>query len=393
MRRQVAFVAPLPPPVHGFSTICAAMLERLAERAAVTVFDRAPRGRANPWRFLLLCLRNKQCALYVGLSGGLGQLIDLPYLVIGRLFRLPIFIHHHSFAYINSPTALNRWLFKWLRGEVHIVLSQLMGAQLTEMYGLDPAKVRVISNAAFSQAEPDADRLVAAGTAPLRLSYLSAVSVEKGIVEFFEVLKELKRLGIEYRAKIAGPIDPMTERAFADLLAASDDVEYCGAVYADAKERFYRTTDVFLFPTGYVNEAEPLVVLEAMQSGAYVIACERGAIAEMLANGAGAVFERGGCIAGAVRRIRDFSHDREALRKARGLARSQARRMFGVSSAALRALLMKSPSPRITSAPSADLPDFCSRRRRRRYCRRVRGPVLRPTSTIATPWRRRSRPF
>ncbi len=40
MTKQLAFVAPLPPPVHGFSNICAAMLELLKSRASVGVFNR-----------------------------------------------------------------------------------------------------------------------------------------------------------------------------------------------------------------------------------------------------------------------------------------------------------------------------------------------------------------
>jgi glycosyltransferase involved in cell wall biosynthesis len=52
----------------------------------------------------------------------------------------------------------------------------------------------------------------------------------------------------------------------------------------------------FLFPTKYVNEADPLVIHEALRNGVYVIACERGAIAETLGHGAGlAVPHEGFC--------------------------------------------------------------------------------------------------
>jgi len=50
--------------------------------------------------------------------------------------------------------------------------------------------------------------------------------------------------------------------------------------------------DVLLFPTDYANEAEPLVIHEAIRSGAHVIACERGAIPDILSNGAGLVVPR-----------------------------------------------------------------------------------------------------
>ena len=52
------------------------------------------------------------------------------------------------------------------------------------------------------------------------------------------------------------------------------------------RSAFIGSLDIFLFPTNYANEAEPLVIYEAMRRGVYVIACDRGAISEMLLNGA-----------------------------------------------------------------------------------------------------------
>ena len=40
--RSVAFVGPLPPPLHGLSAACAAMLALLQNRGTVAVFDRSP---------------------------------------------------------------------------------------------------------------------------------------------------------------------------------------------------------------------------------------------------------------------------------------------------------------------------------------------------------------
>ena len=69
--------------------------------------------------------------LYLALSGGRGQFIDLIYVLISRrLFRRPIFVHHHSFVYINSPSWLNRCFFALVRNATHIALSPNMGQAL-----------------------------------------------------------------------------------------------------------------------------------------------------------------------------------------------------------------------------------------------------------------------
>jgi glycosyltransferase involved in cell wall biosynthesis len=349
MTRQVAFVAPLPPPVHGFSNICAAMLDLLRMKSPISVFDRAPRT-PNPWyaalhqlampmAYFVWSAKNPGGKLYLALSGGLGQFFDWPFVLIARLFGRCIIVHHHSFAYITSPSILNRLLFAGLRRQIHVVLSPRMGQELVRIYGLNSANVRVISNAAFFAAVAQPSHRSQNADAPIRLGYLSNISLEKGIVEFFAVLDELHRSGIAYEAQIGGPVAPTAQAVFSRLLASAHYTTYCGPIYDDAKDRFYNDLDVLLFPSDYVNEAEPLVVHEAIRSGAHVIACERGSIADILSNGAGLVFPKAAFTAAAASHIREFSSDRALLRRAQQASFEQARRMRDSAGEHLSALV------------------------------------------------------
>jgi glycosyltransferase involved in cell wall biosynthesis len=369
MRKPLAFVAPLPPPVHGFSNICGAMLGFLRSRANVSVFNRAPsagggvvkrlRSLADIAAYCVWCIRTTNAALYLGLSGGLGQIVDWPYIIIGKTFRRRVFIHHHSFAYINAPSLLNRCLFSSLREDTHIVLSQRMRSELVRIYRLNASKVKIVSNAAFydvgmKHGEADSEHRGSPGAdTPIRVGYLSAVSLEKGIAEFFAVLAELKRVGIPYQGYIAGPLAAGTKSQFDKWLAESSDVSYLGAVYGGEKDRFYRNLDVLLFPSDYANEAEPLVIHEALGSAVHVIACERGAIAEMLANGAGVVCPKPSFVASAVSRIRSFRHDTAGLQSAQRASFEQARRMHDTASAELEALLEEMAGPAVSRKGSA----------------------------------------
>jgi glycosyltransferase involved in cell wall biosynthesis len=349
MTCPVAFVAPLPPPVHGFSTICAAMLDLLRSKTPVSVFDRASRTPSGwpgkfwqavmPWAYLVWLVKNPTANLYVALSGGMGQLMDWPYVLMGRLLGRRIFVHHHSFAYITAPSLLNRMFFASLRRHVHVVLSVRMGQELVRIYALDPAKVRVISNAAFFAALtlPVGRRYNT--DAPIRLGYLSNISVEKGIVEFFAVLSELDRTGIAYTAQVAGPIAPSAQSIFSKLFAASRNTQYLGAIYGEARNEFYKSLDVLLFPTDYANEAEPLVIHEAIRSGAHVIACERGAIPDLLSNGAGLVVAKAVFIESAVSLIRTLNFDRTELQRAQRASLEQAWRTRHSAGGLLSALV------------------------------------------------------
>ncbi|HEX3397905.1 MAG TPA: glycosyltransferase family 4 protein [Steroidobacteraceae bacterium] len=345
---RLCFAGPLPPPVNGFSSVCGMMLDLLKARMPVEVFNRAPRPTARaigvlqqlirPLRYVATCAGKRDTALYLALSGGRGQYIDLIYVLISKLFRRPVYIHHHSYVYINSPSRLNRRFFALVRNENHIVLSPKMGLSLCAVYGLDPRRVCVVSNAAFYGGD-DASQAQANEAAPVHLGFLSNITFEKGIVEFFAVLATLTRRGIDYRAHIAGPVAAEARQTFDKLLQSTAHVHYAGPVYGDAKERFYRQLDIFLFPTRYANEAEPLVIYEAMLRGVHVIACDRGAIAEMLCDGAGLVLPHESPVDAAAAHIEHFSNDRHALFSAKRASMQQAQQMLSSSKSALENLV------------------------------------------------------
>jgi len=344
----LCFAGPLPPPVNGFSVVCAMMLQVLKARMPVAVFNRAPspgiraigvlQQLIRPVKYFATCVAKRDTVLYLALSGGRGQLIDLIYVLISKLFRRPIYIHHHSYAYINSPSRLNHRFFALVRSENHIVLSPKMGSSLSRIYGLDPGVVRVVSNAAFYRCD-DACHVQANEAAPLQLGFLSNITFEKGIVEFFAVLAALNRRRIEYRAHIAGPVAPETQQSFDKLLQSTAHVQYAGPVYGEDKERFYRQLDIFLFPTRYANEAEPLVIYEAMRRGVHVIARDRGSIAEMLRDGAGVVLSGEAIVEAAATQIAHFSNDRRALWLAKSVSMQQAQRILSTSKASLENLV------------------------------------------------------
>ncbi len=337
MTRPVAFIGPLPPPLHGFSSVCSMMLARLQLHGAVEVFDRAPRAdsRAREMprqlraliRYFATLRGSARSAVYLGLSGGLGQLIDALYVLIARALRRPLFVHHHSFAYLNRATLVNRLVFSQLHTATHIVLSEGMASALARRYRIDGSAIRVVSNAAFL-GPPDYIAPAPSATAtPLVIGFLSNITFDKGFVEFFGVLAQLRRLAVPYRATIAGPVAPDARATFDRLLAAAEQVDYVGPLYDDAKTMFYQQLDILLFPTRYANEAEPLVIHEALRSAVHVIACPRGAIPEMLSNGAGLVIDADSFVAGAASRIEELNADRSRLARARELAYAQAQRL------------------------------------------------------------------
>jgi glycosyltransferase involved in cell wall biosynthesis len=227
-------------------------------------------------------------SVYISFSGGYGQLYDILFLSLARLFRKKIYIHHHSFAYIDRFSIITQTAF-FIAGKraVHIMLSENMGLLLKERYrGIN--KTVWVSNAAFIDVREDGKQERQQDN--IRVGFLSNITAEKGIFEFLVIAESLKTSPIEM--KIAGPFDDeITEKAVMGRIANLKNVEYMGPKYGGDKSAFYDGIDVLLFPTKYANEAEPVVIHEAMSHGVAVIASQRGCIGDMLCSNEGLLVE------------------------------------------------------------------------------------------------------
>lgn len=298
-RAGVFVIGPMPPPLHGFSLATAAMVERLREAAAVEVFDTSARTLQRGWRYhgrriarsLGACWklswrpRSGGRTLYLPLSGGLGAIYDLMVICVARARRYRLFLHHHAFSYI---TRRSRWTALLMaiagREATHICLCTVMAEQLRARYSAI-ARWEILSNAALIEPGGETARIPRPG--PIRLGFLSNLVPEKGLDTVIDLCRALRRAGYDVMLSVAGPVQHPSAAAL--LEAARDNLgtafDYRGPVYAADKTAFYRDVDVFLLPTRYANEAQPLVLMEALAAGVPVIATGRGCIAEDLATG------------------------------------------------------------------------------------------------------------
>lgn len=296
------FLMDLPAPVHGMSNVNLSVSEAAKEEGiCFNVINTVPSyvARFFPgkrWFILklghtVMCLIKliytflfaKGKSLYRPINGGIGQIFDILYIAISRMFTNKIFIHHHSFNYLNKSSSLFSFLNKLAgRRAIHIVLGERMGELLEAKYKIDTNRIKIVSNLAFFEAD-----LVPNTSNPSQLSlgHLANLSSEKGVDTFIEVCKELKKYGIDFKAKIAGPfVNEDTKTLVLESTTLLPEIEYIGPVYAKDKYSFYKTLDCFVFPSKYKNEAEPLVLYEAAMHGVYLAGTQRGCMEKVIDN-------------------------------------------------------------------------------------------------------------
>lgn len=299
---------PLPPPVHGFSYITQEMARLTAQRHETAVIDLAPHTQRGGLLYhlhrlyltfkgvgtLLRCRRKSPRAFYAACEGNLGIAYTIILSLSARLAGYPVFIHHHSFGYIEKESPLMSLLLRVLHMDTtHIFLCRGMAERFATRYRKS-IPTQIVSNSAFVNAAPVLVR-PASRERPLVIGLLSNLNNEKGLGLFLELLRESRRKKLNIRGILAGP--PQTEvekdiieNACKELGAVLD---YCGPVYNEAKAAFYNDIDVFVFPTRYANEAQPTVIFEALAHGIAVLSYDRGCICSQVQN-YGATLNRDG---------------------------------------------------------------------------------------------------
>ena len=276
----------------------------------------------------------------MSVSAGPGQIYEVLFVLCARLRGLRPYLHHHSFAYLDRRSPLTRLLFRLAgRSATHITLSQHMGARLKDLYQLE--NVVSVSNAVFLP-EPQSD--VPRNRLELEtLGFLSNLSVEKGIFEFLDLMRATQERGLSVRGLLAGPFDdPGTEDEVRARLGTMGYVDYVGPQYDQGKNQFFSAIDVFVFPTQYRNEADPVVIHEATSRGIPILAFGRGCIPEIVNSDSGLVVLAGEpFVPAAMAKIQEWVDSPRAYRQASVAASAQFTSSVAEGTRTWRALLVE----------------------------------------------------
>jgi len=277
-----------PPPVNGMTLVSQHLLGALgADGAGVTQPDWLASQMWPAWRHLGLAQRLWMAgraakpgdSLYFVPDAGRGLILNAAEARLMRRFDR-IVLHHHVFSYIRDYDPRFARFRAQLGNDVsHIMLSQTMGTHMSETYGLDD-RIHVLGNSGIVRS--------AIRTSPrnhLRcIGFLANITRDKGIAAFLDTARAVTTRHPGILVQIAGPVAEPALRAELKAFITEAPKTRCwlGAVSGAAKAQFLSEIDLLLFPTRYANEAQPLVIFEALASGTPVLATPRGCIPDQL---------------------------------------------------------------------------------------------------------------
>ncbi len=118
----------------------------------------------------------------------------------------------------------------------------------------------------------------------LKIVYLSNLMEEKGIFILLEALEKLQRKGIAYEARIAGNIDLSLKSIILNKIESLKSTKYIGVVKGDSKKELLNWSNIFVLPTFYKMEGQPISILEALATKNVIISTEHAGIPDIIKN-------------------------------------------------------------------------------------------------------------
>lgn len=214
------------------------------------------------------------------------------FILLGAILQREIIIHVHGNHLGNEYKTLKgikKKIFYYLISKTTkgIVLSDSLKGNLTPF--ISKEKVKVLPN--FAE-----DYLVESEEGKsfekLQIVYLSNLMEEKGIFDLLDALTLLEENNILYEARIAGAIDHIQQEEIKEKLSKLKNTHYIGIVKGDAKKDVLQWGTIFVLPTYYKMEGQPISILEAMATGNAILTTRHAGIPDIVTEKNGRFFEK-----------------------------------------------------------------------------------------------------
>lgn len=221
----------------------------------------------------------------------LGFLRFYHYFILGFLLKKKVLVHIHNGIFrkmYDSQNYFNKKLINIILKRVSGII--VLGNSLKSMFKdlVEENKIFVCENgvqdyviATEKEIEEKFERFNR--NKKRKILYLSNLMKEKGILEVLKVSEKFNENEIEFN--IAGAMEPEIKNIVKEYLKKyPTKLIYHGIVNGEKKKELLLGNDIFILPTYYSNEGQPISILEAYVTGCSVITTNQGGIQDIFRN-------------------------------------------------------------------------------------------------------------
>ncbi len=282
-------VIPLYPFIRGKSSKIVAVL-RFIRQQFITM------------QSVVALMLSRRAFLYINLGQSMASFFRvaiwfLPYRLIHRRSAVVISLHGNVFMSWPEESRIKKvFLYLLKKASAVTVLGKNQQQKLVDS-GLEKNKVFIVPNT-FDLKEDDIplfDKKFLSGP-PVQILHLSLLIESKGFPEYLQALQwiAVNRKDISIRAVLCGPVSftgyctrfknavDKTEwivKIITEInLSENVCVQWIKGAGGNDKRKLFQDAEIFVFPSRFPVEAQPLVLLEAMASGCAIITSNAGEI-------------------------------------------------------------------------------------------------------------------
>ncbi len=304
MKTRILFLLHMPPPVHGAALVGKYIHDsRLVGEAfdcryinmglATSLEDIGRGGIGKYLRYLSIIARavgevvryRPQMVYVTPTACGGGFYKDFVVVELMKLLGRRVVVHFHNKGVATrQDRRMDDWMYRrFFRGIKVILLAEALYSDVEKYVKREDVFVCPNGIPEVLTEEPKAER----HNAVPRLLFLSNLLVDKGVLVLLDALKILKERGYSFVCDFVGgetaEIDAARFRREVEARGLSGTAVYLGRKFGEEKNEVYGKADVFVFPS--LNEAFPLVNLEAMQFKLPIVASNVGGVSAEVKDG------------------------------------------------------------------------------------------------------------
>ncbi len=296
---HVLLIGPLPPPINGCSYANQILLKNFEERNISRRFintntDLISGKQGSEFSiYKALFFVKTYLEIYkifrstvVYITPGqtfFGILKYAPFIFFCKILRKPYVIHVHGNYLGNeyeSLTGVKKKIFKSLisGASAGIVLSRSLSKNFEKLLPL--FKIHIVKNFVDSSLLMLPIQKI---DSELRILYLSNLMREKGILELLDGLIKLKKRNVRFKVTIAGAMEKgIQNEIYERFEKLKEELKYVGTVTGLDKRNALSDANVFVLPTYYKMEGQPICLLEAMATGNIIVTTAHAGIPDVV---------------------------------------------------------------------------------------------------------------